>query len=204
MLAEDLTQKGLTWWPELEMGWYPVTESPYDAAYFAKYRRMDETDAGAALTRERVNLVRRHHRDGKCCDVGIGGGRFVIKSGAQGFDINQEAVSWLKKCGFFSDPYREEFDTLTFWDSLEHIPDIQGVLARAGKFVFVSIPIFDGPEHILRSKHFRKNEHFWYFTRRGFIDFMVREGFAPLEISLMEQDIGREDIESFAFVRRAA
>ena len=203
MLAETLTQKALTWWPELGMGWYPVTESPYDAAYFAKYCLMDQTNAGQALTEARIDLVRRHYR-GECCDVGIGGGRFVVESGARGFDINPDAVAWLTGRGLFSDPYHVAFDALTFWDSLEHIHDIHGVLARAGKFVFVSIPIFDGPDHILRSKHFRKGEHCWYFTRRGFIDFMVREGFAPLEISLMEQDIGREDIESFAFVRREA
>lgn len=201
MLAETLTQTALTWWPELGMGWYPVTESPYDADYFAKYREMDNSERGRLLTAARLDLVRRHYA-GVCCDVGIGGGRFVIESDSYGFDINPEAVRWLVHRGEFADPYRNKFRALTFWDSLEHIPDIQAILARAGNFVFVSIPIFRNPDHILRSKHYRKDEHCWYFTRRGFVDFMDREGFDLLECSLMEQIFGREDIESFAFARR--
>ncbi len=202
MLAEELTKNALTWWPELGMGWYPVTESPYDTAYFAKYREMDNSECGRLLTDARIDLVRRHY----CyavCDIGVGGGRFVHESGSVGFDVNPEAVRWLITRGIFADPYVEEIDALTFWDSLEHIPDIKAILARAGKFVFVSIPIFKGPDHILRSKHFRTDEHCWYFTRKGFVEFMDREGFDVLDISIMEQQLGREDIESFAFARRA-
>jgi hypothetical protein len=203
MLAEDMTRAALTWWPELGMGWYPVTESPYDAAYFEKYRQMDQTATGAALTEARVYFVSRYC-EGTVCDVGIGGGRFVTEYGARGFDINQEAVRWLIEQRAFADPYQTRFDALTFWDSLEHIHDIKGAVARAGRFVFVSLPIFTGHAHVLRSKHFRKDEHCWYFTRRGFVEFMDGEGFDLLECSLMEQALGREDIETFAFRRRAA
>jgi len=203
-LFESLSESHLQWLPELGIGWYPVTEAPYDAAYWARYRRQDATETGAALTRARCALVSRHlmGRPGTVVDIGIGGGRFVEASGARGFDINPAAIDWLQTNDRWFDPYSAPFHAATFWDSLEHIHDPAPLLANVRGVAFVSLPIFSGPEHIVRSKHFRKDEHCWYFTRAGFIDFMDRHGFRMLEVNVMEQHCGREDIESYAFARR--
>jgi Methyltransferase domain len=145
--------------------------------------------------------VRSHYR-GTIVDVGIGGGRFVKDhADAFGFDINPAAVKWLKINRAYCDPYSEVVEAATFWDSLEHIHDPAPVLANIRRFVFVSLPIFQGAEHVLRSKHFRPDEHCWYFTRGGFEWFMHRFGFRRIDHSVIEQMAGREDIESFAFER---
>jgi hypothetical protein len=89
---------GLVWLPAVGMGYFPVEESPYDAAYFEKYRRYAETPLGIALDAARVGLVERHAPNAAVVDVGIGCGSFVeTMPGARGFDINPVAVQWLEE-----------------------------------------------------------------------------------------------------------
>jgi hypothetical protein len=192
----------LVWLPELGVGYYPVQESPYDAAYFEKYQSYAQTEMGRKLTQARVDLVRRHWW-GLVLDVGIGSGSFVeaCSHPAYGFDVNPAAVEWLSSRDLWMDPYASQVPCMTFWDSLEHIHNPQPILANIAHMAFVSLPIFTGSEHILRSKHFRKDEHCWYWTRSGFLRFMADNGFEVVERNAMEQELGREDIETFAFRR---
>lgn len=191
----------LQWLPELEIGWYPVSANLYGDAYWQEYRARDETPAGARLTAMRCAFVAKHW-PGDVVDIGIGGGRFVRENPyASGYDINPRAVAWLKANGRWCDPYRSMVDAITCWDSLEHIHDPGPLLDRVQRWVFVSIPIFADCEDVLRSRHFKKDEHVWYFTRAGLARFMRRFGFALVANNGMEQLAGREQIESFAFER---
>jgi hypothetical protein len=190
----------LAWLPELEIGWFNVVAHPYDAAYWERYRAYDATPCGAQLTAMRRALVQRHW-PGTAVDIGIGGGRFVEEFSAFGYDINPLAVDWLKARGSWLDPYRRPVDCATFWDSLEHIADPRPLLANVTRWAFVSIPIFADCDDIIRSRHYRKDEHFWYFTRAGFVEFLRMQGFALAESNCMEQSAGRAQIESFAFRR---
>lgn len=175
--------------------------APYDENYWNKYQALDATPCGTALTSMRMELVSRHWSR-RVIDIGIGGGRFVAeRPDTRGFDINPHAVKWLTNRLSFFDPYSVTCDAMTFWDSLEHIYDPVPLLNNVRRFVFVSLPIFRGPADILASKHFRRDEHCWYFTRLGLTRFMRRCGFRMLEISEMEQAAGREQIESFVFER---
>ena len=199
-LIASIAATHLQWFPEIQIGWYPVTDQPYDAAYWAKYLKMDDTAVGAALTRARVQLMAPYYSGGDVVDVGIGGGRFVRERLAMGFDINPQAVAWLKSQDVFLDPYVEKVEAATFWDSLEHIHDPLPLLANVRRWVFVSCPIFEGPEHVLRSRHYRKDEHCWYFTARGLEGFMAGAGFVLRETNPVESQ-WREDIRSFVFER---
>jgi len=67
---------------------------------------------------------------------------------------------------------------------------------------FVSLPIFRDAHHARTSKHFRPDEHYWYWTRAGFIWFAERCGFSVIEHNTMESLAGREDIETFVLARR--
>jgi hypothetical protein len=99
------------------------------------------------------------------------------------------------------DPRYCEFPAASFWDSLEHINNPDQILQYITDYVFVSMPIYENAEHVLRSKHFRKDEHCLYFTKDGFVNWMAGKGFDLLEISDFESRLGREDILSFAFKR---
>lgn len=198
--------RSLLWLPEHGMGHYPVDPAaePYDAAYFAKYRAYARTPMGRALTRARVALV-ASYTDSRLVDVGIGCGQFVeARPHTLGYDVNPVAVAWLRGCGLFFDPYRERIGSASFWDSLEHIPDPGALLANVDEYAFISVPIFTGADHALTSRHFRPDEHRWYWTRNGLAAWMAAQGFERLHWSAMESAIGREDIETFVFRRHAA
>lgn len=191
----------LLWSEEHGMGYHPRPPMDYSGPYFAKYQALDATPMGQALTAARVAMVRRHHQ-GEVVDIGIGGGRFVLEADARGFDVNGEAQSWLVKHDRWQDPYTAHAAALTFWDSLEHIPDPEQIVASAEQWVFVSMPIYQDSRHCLKSKHFKPGEHLWFFTDWGLIGWMDRQGFDMIERNDIESTLGREEILSYAFRRR--
>ena len=71
------------------------------------------------------------------------------------------------------------------------------------EWLFMSLPVFNDVDHVLRSKHFKPDEHFWYFTRDGLVAAMLMCGFKLVAESDVESELGREDIGTFAFRREA-
>lgn len=197
----------LVWIPSRGMGFYPVTESPYDAAYFEKYQRYAETELGRQLTAQRVALVQRFHPYGNLVDVGIGCGAFVqarVDHGfaTQGYDVSPCAIAWLERNGYWRDPYKYEIGAVSLWDSLEHLLDPARLLANVRSWVFTSLPIVPGDGPPPRDwKHFRRDEHRWYWTRAGLIGWMLEQGFRCVEHGTPESLLGRQDIETFVFRR---
>jgi hypothetical protein len=205
-LWDDLSDEGLTWWPQSGVGYYPVTVGiePYDQGYFDNFKRNAETFIGQALMQARVDFVEQHYQ-GPLIDVGIGSGAFVElrqrSHPTYGFDVNPAGVGWLKNRNLFRNPYRRSFEAMTLWDVLEHIPDYPRLLANVREWLFLSLPIFTGVEHILRSKHFKPKEHCWYFTRDGLVNAIDCCHFELVSENTIETELGREDIGSFAFRR---
>jgi hypothetical protein len=190
----------LLWLPEFGIGYYPVEDQPYDEQYWQKYLAMEQTDIGKTLNQARVNMVKEYDWN-EIIDIGIGSGAFIKEfSNAYGFDINPNAIEWLKKNNKWKEP--SNVDAMSFWDSLEHIHNPTELLGNIKKYAFVSCPIYTDKDHILRSKHFRPDEHCWYWTYEGLIKFMSNFGFYLLEYSNIETLIGREDIGSFIFKRK--
>lgn len=206
-LFSEWHRTGLVWLPEHGIGFYPVDEcdEPYDEEYFNKYVEYADSDMGVRLNCRRIEFVDSFiYRSMDVCDVGIGCGQFIEKRGfarTVGYDVNPAAATWLFKRHAFFDIRAEPIYAATFWDSLEHILSPERVLANVQAWAFVSIPIFEGPEHVLRSRHYRKDEHRWYFTRDGLIEWMRQLGFQCRAHNTMESLEGREDIHSFAFFR---
>lgn len=206
----------MLWDTELGYGFYPVEAPPadvYDDAYWHRYCAMADTPMGHALNKFRCEFVTEHFPVARgVLDVGIGSGAFMLAIQKiwhdrviKGFDVNEAAGNWLMARMQFHDPAilaDNSFPLLTFWDSLEHIPAPAATLRKAFG-VAMSIPIFRDKAHALSSKHFRPDEHLWYWTERGLIDWMGRQGFKCLATSTVESELGREDIMSFAF-RRAS
>ncbi|WP_227136727.1 class I SAM-dependent methyltransferase [Kosakonia radicincitans] len=197
----ELVRSELAFFPELGIGHYPVPESrPYDGDYFEKYQKMAETDMGRKLTQARVDFVRRHFA-GPVTDVGIGCGQFVEAINGQGYDVNPRGIEWLINRGAYHDIYAHKASALTFWDVLEHIDDPVRAISQATEWVFVSVPIFSNAEHILCSRHFRKDEHIWYWTHEGIIRWFSSNGFICKEHNTIESELGRDGIGTYAFMR---
>ncbi|WP_339521737.1 methyltransferase domain-containing protein [Pseudomonas sp. EA_35y_Pfl2_R111] len=190
----------LLWSEELGMGYHPRPPMDYSGPYFEKYQALDATPMGAALTAARVAMVKRHYAGG-VVDVGIGGGRFVLDADGWGYDVNAEAVTWLKSGDRFFDIYAHGTEAISCWDSLEHIPEPEKLLGQVGEWVFVSMPIYYGLSDCLTSKHYKPGEHLWYWTQSGLIAWFARQGFGCVEINKRESELGRDGITSFAFRR---
>lgn len=206
-LAATIFADRLIWAPEIGIGYFPVQAGSevYDEEYFERIKKNADSDIGRALMRARCDLVEKYHR-GVVLDVGIGSGAFIELRNARGFptlgfDVNPVAVEYLKRRGLFADPYAEKQEAICCWDVLEHLEDPRILISQVKDWLFLSLPIFSGPMHALASKHFRKTEHFWYWTRAGLIRMMGELGFRIVEYTDVETKIGREDIESFAFRR---
>lgn len=202
-LFQQTLTNGLVWLPEIGMGRFPVpNDRPYDAAYFDKYQKMADTPMGKDLTAARIALVARYY-NGPVVDVGIGAGQFVeARPNTRGYDVNPAGVGWLKSRGIWADIYADRYPALTFWDSLEHIDRPDVAVAKAEQWVFVSVPIFDGAEHILRSRHYRRDEHIWYWTHEGICGWFLEQGFTLVEHNTVESELGRDGIASYAFCRK--
>lgn len=194
---------GLVWLPELGIGHFPVPpERPYDESYFTRYQAISNTSMGLCLTAARIDLISRHYQ-GTLLDIGIGSGQFVSsRPDTFGYDINPAAVEWLIRNGLWAELYSGYYPALSFWDSLEHIdhPDI--AVLHAAKWVFVSIPIFENAEDILSSRHYRRDEHIWYWTHDGLMRWFSAQGFDCVEFNMAESELGRDGIGSYAFCRR--
>lgn len=198
----DELNTGLVWLPALGMGYYPVPQHrPYDIHYFSRYQQMADTPMGRDLTKTRVQLVARHY-NGPVVDVGIGVGQFVeARPNTRGYDVNPAGIDWLKTRGLWADLYSDSYPALSFWDSLEHIDRPDLAVAKAEKWVFLSVPIFADGDTILASRHFRKDEHLWYWTHDGLLRWFAEQGFDLAEHNTRESELGRDGIGSYAFCR---
>lgn len=176
----------------------------YDDAYFNKCLGYEDQEIAVAINAGRIDLVNKHIGiDGKVLDVGIGSGEFINKRpNTLGYDVNPRAIRWLKETDRFADNF-DPFDGFTFWDVIEHIEDAEPYFRTMpiGSYLFTSIPIFTDLRKIRESRHYRPGEHLYYWTERGFVDWMAMHRFALIERQDYETVAGRDSIVSFAFRR---
>lgn len=211
----ERAQGELVWFPERGLGWYPAQVQPntYGQEYFDKYVQYEDTDMGDALLDRRLGLVDHWVGDQDVVDVGIGCGSFIKARNQDcvggrprntwGYDVGEPMIEWLEVFDLWRSPYDSPTDNITCWDSLEHMPDPAALIERVKGMVFISIPIFDGPEHVLKSKHFRKDEHYWYWTEEGLIRWFNSLHFKLVDSSRMEEKCGREGIGTYVFARES-
>lgn len=179
----------------------------YDQAYFDTYAHRRGSEIAVKLNKGRVAFSHRYCNT--LLDFGIGSGEFIEHCTAKmyGFDINPVAVDLLKKKGMYVDPYVSQPDDIegwTMWDTLEHVPEPQNTFmhVRSWQYLFISLPIFDNILSIRQSKHYKPNEHYYYFTSDGFVRFMDDSGFQLIAVDDFETMAGRESIYTYAFRKR--
>ncbi len=215
MIPLNRLNNDLVWCPTIGIGYYNTKRElggdetkVYDESYFRRYMSYSKSPIENDLNDARLSIVKMLSLEMETlCDVGIGNGSFVETCKASGYthvrglDVNPLAMDWLAWNKLMALP-DEKFDLMTFWDSLEHIENFDRLLSeklnRWG-LVFVSCPIYRDLNHILSSKHFRKDEHCWYWTNTGLKTHMKLYDFECIWEGTPEQDCGREDIGTFVF-----
>jgi hypothetical protein len=177
----------------------------YDAEYYDRYTSYEGQEIAQKINAGRVAMVGRHLGRNRVCDVGIGSGEFIkSRENTYGFDVNPVAIEWLKRNDLWLVSF-DYFSAFTFWDVIEHCPTPEDYLKQVPLhgWAFFSIPVFDDLRRIRESKHYRPNEHLYYYTRDGFVSWLEAHGLKLMEESDFETLAGRESIRSFAFKRWA-
>jgi len=135
-------------------------------------------------------------------DVGYGNGDFLkvaskcIKK-CYGTDISDyitpdkvENISW-------ENVLKTHFDVITFFDSLEHFPDINIIKDLKCDYIFITLPWchhFDDDETwFLEWKHRRPDEHLWHFNEKSLINFFLENGYEKINSGIPFEDIIRID-----------
>lgn len=187
------------------IGYYSVQPQSQKPNYYSIYKKYEKTQLGQKLNQFRINLVNKYIKSDSLLDFGCGSCYFIrernkiYNNSTFGYDVDKNVVKYLKKNKLYKLP--KNIKNISFWDSLEHIDNFKTLLSEVKNHIFVTIPIFTSKKHVLNSKHFRRNEHYWYFTSKGLKNILGDIGFKCLYECDTESKLGRKDISTFVFVR---
>lgn len=145
----------------------PDVTANYNKQYVAE--RYDKYDTTFGMSALRVGLIKGYVRGGRLLDVGYGNGAFLKLAEKVGFDVFGCDVHGADY-GIREVPLDNEQDwqAVTFFDSLEHFPDfalVKKLLLRT-EYVVISYPKrpAEFPENRHSWKHYRPGEHLHYFS----------------------------------------
>jgi hypothetical protein len=128
-------------------------------------------------------------------DVGYGTGAFLQSCESEikeryGHDISGWEVP--SGCKFVDNILHGHYDVITFFDSLEHMNDIEFVKNLNCNYICISVPdchYFDD-EWFDNWKHKKPDEHLWHFNKDSLKTFMSRMGYSEVNVCNLE-DITR-------------
>lgn len=172
----------------------------YSSEYLKKYDAYDKNQ-DIELNRIRKNLMYRYINPKKLLDVGYGLGGFLDsvqlndpRVALFGYDVTDvEPPTGVTK--FDGNFEYSNFDVVTFFDSLEHVPvkDITDYLRRFNtKCFIISVPWFQYNETdkwFKEWKHRRPNEHLHFFDVFGLTKILQELGYKIVHISNLEDSI---------------
>lgn len=191
--------------PEEIGAFYPPDYGPFQGAI------EDEPHAVMRWLRrrklaDRRRLVERYagRRAGRVLDVGCSTGLFLHEMAlagweAQGVELTPSAAAYARQRfgldvfeGMLEEaPFADaSFDTITFWDVLEHTYSPSATLAhvarllKPGGLVAINIPNWDSPDRRLFGPYwvgYDPPRHLYVFTRKTLGALLEQAGFAPLD-----------------------
>lgn len=180
-----------------------VSSTIYDSNYINKrYNTLEALNKGKMLNSLRLGFVlavNRGEYPESIMDFGYGNGSFLNLCKdkiyeCSGFDISNITLPE----GIIEGCLKDKYETITFFDSLEHCESIYFIEDLKCKNVVISVPDCkwksDEDDIWFRDwKHRRENEHLWHFSRDSMLKFMNNRGFELILMSNIE-DCVRIDI----------
>lgn len=129
-------------------------------------------------------------------DVGYGNGDFLDTCVGcidilYGNDI-EPAYPLKKNINFVKDITTQEVEVITFFDSLEHFPNIEFIKNLKCEYVVISLPwCYNGLDDkwFINWKHRKPDEHLYHFNEKSLETFMNRQGFKMLNYCNLEDKI---------------
>lgn len=134
-------------------------------------------------------------------DVGYGTGAFLKVCESEileryGHDISGWDVP--EGCQFVENIFENEYDVITFFDSLEHMKNIEIIKKLKCNYICISVPwchYFDD-NWFNTWKHRKPDEHLWHFDDVSLKKFMNRMGYETINICNLE-DVTRKNNQSY-------
>jgi len=92
----------------------------------------------------------------------------------------------------------EKYDVITFFDSLEHMEDIEFVKNLKCNYICISLPWchYFNDEWFENWKHRKPDEHLWHFNKESLTKFMTRMSYETIDICNLE-DATRDNGEKY-------
>ncbi len=189
---------------ECELIYSPSSKNVYDDEYLLHYKLYKRTEFSKLLQKARWDFIGKNIKSFKSIlDYGCGSDAFLV-----------EATDCMKdQCNLYSyDPYfmqdhkflcERKLDITTFFDSLEHMNRLDIISLLNSRYIVISIPILEKNQQLFEWKHFRPNEHIWYFTEDALIKLMtIKFNYKFILKDDFETQLGRDCILTFLFEKR--
>jgi hypothetical protein len=178
-----------------------ATPPVYDEEYIGKYYLANGTfQEELSCLRLGLILGQLNHPINKILDVGYGNGGFLsraakIVEGCYGYDIGP-AYPLPAKIKLVHSVTNAYYDLVTFFNSLEHIPDIDFVKNLQCQHVAITVPWchYFSDDWFKDWKHRKPNEHIWHFNDESLTRFMSSQGYGVLHTSNAEDCLRGEPL----------
>jgi len=171
----------------------------YDAKYSATYDTPEYERRAELLQGLRLAFATGVHGRPiqSITDVGYGNGAFMKFAKKQvpvvyGHDITEVPVP--AGCDFVQD-ITLVCDVITFWDVLEHYPDMTFVKNLRAETLVLSLPFFPGLDKFPTWPHRKPNEHLHHFTDESLRKFMWKMGWRMVAKSKHEDIVRRRETD---------
>lgn len=163
----------------------------YDPAYAHNYdsqphQKMSDIRLGVLKKTELAD-------DLNVLDIGYGNGSFVktiTRAGYAGYGTDVHGEDFGISEVVLSEIHPDQFDCVTFFDSLEHFNDLKLVQHMRPQFVIVSIP--NRHDHLMFEpeswRHYKPGEHLHYFSQHSLSVFMKRWAGYELQYAGYDED----------------
>lgn len=171
----------------------------YDGNYCSVYDTPEYTQRAELLQALRLAFATGVHGRPiqSILDVGYGTGAFMNFAKKQvpvvyGHDVSGVLVP--AGCDFTED-VNIVCDVISFWDCLEHYPNIQFVKDLRAETIVLSLPFFPGTDKFPTWPHRKPNEHLHHFTLESMKKWMWKMGWRMTAFSKHEDIVRRRDTD---------
>lgn len=172
---------------------YQVEKKPFDytGGYNNYYKQIQDSTRYTSYLRLGYIVGSIGNIPESVLDIGYGTGAFLEACESEvKFRYGHDISGWQVPagCQFVENIFENHYDVITFFDSLEHMNDLEFVRDLKCDYVCISVPhchYFDD-EWFENWKHRKPDEHLWHFNENSLKCFMERMGYSVINICNLE------------------
>ena len=181
---------------------YQIEKKPFDytGSYNDYYKNIKFCTRYTSYLRLGYIIGSIGHLPESVLDVGYGAGVFLEACEKEDIDTYGHDISgWpVPQGSTFVEDMKGSYEVITFFDSLEHMEDIEFVKDLNVKYACISVPDchYFSDEWFDTWKHRKPDEHLWHFNEASLKKFMDRMGYDVLNTCNLE-DFTRQNKKDY-------